>query len=286
MEHAKGDFIYSMDDDDVIMPDGLQILIDHARKTKADVIINTKRFRTNNDNFERLDEISALEISTAGKKNVVASDLKQRVWEEYVLGYSRAAPWSHFYGRDFLERSELRYPPMAVHDDGEFLIELMCSKGKIVKIEEPFYIWRKRAESITNSTKQNLDGTPSFDGFAKRIRSFLIMMERIDEVLSKAMMREYGEVDWYFIDTVCLRIKDRALISTVHLNYEVDAQRSWQLIREAIEERYGTKTSMFRRMMYGYFGEFFTAHKQLQEYLVLREKMKALKEVVNKVIPY
>ena len=270
-----------MDNDDVLLPDALGILLKAAVGSGADVVINTKNFLVEQNEFTSLDEIPQLLIQERGKMNPIATDLKKRVLEEYALNSSPAAPWNHLYRREFLQSSGVRFRPIEIHDDGVFLIELLCSTNKIAKIAEPFYIWRRQNESITHSTLFNVEG------FAKRVRSFLIIIDSIDEVLPKALEREYGEVDYYLVDLICLNIKDRAIVRALRHVYNSDPSQSWSIIRAELKAHYGKDMPMLHRMMYGYFVE--VLHNKSigeKENLRLRLTMQKIKEEVNRLIPF
>ena len=281
IEKARGEYIYFMDNDDVILPDALEVMLKAAIESKADVLINTKNFLVENNDFTSFSEISDLLIQERGKMNPINADLKKRVLEEYALSNSPAAQWNHFCRRDFLNRTGIRFKEVVIHDDGIFLMELLCSTGKIVKIAEPFYIWRYRNESLSHSTSFN------FDGFAKRVRSFLIVLEVFEEILTDALQREYGEVDYYFVDLICLNVKDRALVGPLKYAYNAEPVKCWEIVRQELETRYGSDISLLRKMVHGYFVEvLYNKSIDEKENTRLRLTMKKIKEEVNRLIPF
>ena len=281
IEQASGEYVYSMDHDDVLMPDAFQIMLNAAVETGADAVINTKNLLVEKNEFTSLDEIPQLLIQERGKMNPIAADLKKRVLEEYALHKSPAAPWNHLYRREFLRQSGIRFRPIEIHDDGLFLIELLCATKNIIKIEELFYIWRQQNESITHSTLFN------FEGFAKRVRSFLRIIDGIDEVLPPALEREYGEVDWCFIDLICLQIKNRAIVRALRHAYNTEPDKCWEIVRAELKAHYGADNPILRKMVHGYFLE--VSHNKSideKENTRLRMTMKKLKEEVNRMIPF
>ena len=281
IEKARGEYIYFMDNDDVILPDALEVMLKAAIESKADVLINTKNFLVENNEFTSFDEISNLTIRGQDKLTPIAGDLKKRLFEEYALKNSPAAQWNHFCRHDFLKSSGIKFRNAIIHDDGIWLLELLCATSNIIKIAEPFYIARQRDESLAHSTALG------FDGFAKRVRSFLIVLESFEEILSKALEREYGEVDYYFIDQICLSVKDRAIVGPLKHAYNTDPQRCWQIVKRELETHYGTDMPLLRKMMHGYFVEvLYNKSIDEKENLRLRLTMKTLKERVNRLIPF
>ena len=213
-------------------------------------------------------------------KGEVSKDLKKRVMEEYALKRASAAPWTQFFRRDFLKKSGIRFKEIVIHDDGVFLLELLCATSNIVKIAEPFYIWRRRNTSLTFSTVDNPEG------FAKRIRSFLIILEHFNEILTRALKKQYGEVDYYFIDLVCLNIKNRAFTRALRYGYGVDPVASWEILRRELEARYGKNMPLLRKMVHGYFIESIANQIATEENANLRGMLKYLKEEANRVVQF
>ena len=280
LDHARGEYIYFMDNDDVIMPEALEVMIGPAKKTNADVLINTKNFLADSNDFTSLGEIPNLRIQNRGKNNPVAKDLKKRVLEEYAINNSSAAPWNHFYRNKFLKKSGIRFKDIVIHDDGVFLLELLCATPNIVKLAEPFYLWRQRKTSLTFSTFDNADG------FAKRVRSFLIILEWFQEILTRALQKQYGEVDYYFIDLICLNIKNRAFTRALRYGYGVDPTASWEILRRELEARYGKNTSLLRKMVHGYFIESIANRSANEENERLKLTMQQIKGEINRLITF
>ena len=100
IEKARGEYIYFMDDDDVILPDALEVMLKAAIESKADVLINTKNFLVENNDFTSFSEISDLLIQERGKMNPINADLKKRVLEEYALSNSPAFLSARFFESD------------------------------------------------------------------------------------------------------------------------------------------------------------------------------------------
>ena len=282
MDRADGEYIYFMDNDDVLMPDALHIMLKAAVETGADVVINTKNFLVEQNKFMSLDEIPRLLIQERGKMNPIAADLKKRLTEEYAQKCSPAAPWLHLYRREYLLSTGLRFKKAVIHDDGIWLLEILCSDARIVKIAEPLYILRSRDSSLSHSTAGN------FEGFSKRVESFLIMLENFGEILSQAFMRVYGEPDYYFIDTLCLAIKNRAIVGPMRHAYNASPVMCWRIINEQLEARYGSgsETELLRKMMHGYFIEATTKSGDTEEKLRLCATMKHIKNEINRLIPF
>ena len=124
----------------------------------------------------------------------------------------------------------------------------------------------------------------NFKDFARRIRSFLIVMDSFEEILSKALLREYGAVDYHFIDEVCLNVKNRALVGQLNQYYQADIRRCGEVIRAVVEQRYQHEAPLIRKLLSGYIMSELSFHEASNECLRLKNTMIALKKTVNKVI--
>ena len=280
MDIARGEYIYFMDNDDVIMPDALQILLNAAMNSNADMIVATKHFLVHDNTFTTMKRIDKLFFHDRGTMDEVSSDLKQRVREEYGLKHSAAAPWLWFLRRDLLQKTGIRFKKAVIHDDGIFLLELLCATSNIVKINEPFYIWRAHSESLSHSTYD-------LNGFTRRMKSFLIMLDNFDEILTRALEAEYGEVDHYFIDELCLKIKNRAIVQPMRHAYYHNPEQCDEIIRRELEERYGANVSpLLRTMMHSYLVEVFSNRLADDENNKCKLALQYIKSEVNRVIPF
>lgn len=114
------------------------------------------------------------------------------------------------------------------------------------------------------------------------------MLEAFEEILSQAFQKRYGEVDHYFIDTLCLSIKNRAIVGPMKHAYNASPVDCWQIINEQLQARYGLseETLLLRKMMHGYFIEATTKSGDTEDNLRLRATMKHIKNEINRLIPF
>ena len=262
------------------MPDGLQIIFNAATNSNADMVVMTKHFLVDDNEFTNFDKVDKLYFHDRGTMDPVSKDLKQRVYEEYGLKHMAAAPWLWCLRRDFLERTGIRFKEVVIHDDGIFLMEVLCATSNIVKINKPFYVWREHGKSLTHSTYD-------VSGFAKRMESFLILLDNFDEILTRALQAEYGEVDHFFIDEICLQIKNRAIVLPMRHAYNADPAKCNDIIRTALDKRYGKNASpLLRTMMNAYFVEVFSNKIKSDENNKCKMILQYINNEINRVIPF
>ena len=89
LDAAQGEYVYFMDDDDVLLERGLEILVDAAEKNSADAVNATKWYY-----FKKYEDASAgdTDIDWDGMFDAlpVADDLKTRIYQEFVCCHDYA----------------------------------------------------------------------------------------------------------------------------------------------------------------------------------------------------
>ena len=120
----------------------------------------------------------------AGIMGEVSEDLKTRVWEEYAMHKTHCSVCFSLYKKKLFNTQigggykKLYFQDFPVAEDDFFLFELLCSTSKVTKIDVPFYIYRVKDGSISNSTdiKRLKKYMPTFMEFVKRIDKRLLSL--------------------------------------------------------------------------------------------------------------
>ena len=278
LERARGEFIYFMDSDDIIMQNTLELLLREIERRKADVVISTKFFSMEENEAGGEPEVL---IRGGGNVDAVSKDLKQRITEEYCRQKAPVGVVYSLFRKKMLEDNNIKFRDVADHEDGVFFMDVICSTGKIVKINEPFYFYRWRKGSITRADKA-LD----FIWFRRLVKSFLRVMEHFDDIMSAAMMREYGQVDRYFIDNACLMVKNRALVRPMADFYDADPEKCWDVIRAELDRRGELAPALMRKLTAGYFLSTLSYLDAERENFDLQTMLKDVRKLINDTIPY
>ncbi|MBO4401419.1 MAG: glycosyltransferase family 2 protein [Selenomonadaceae bacterium] len=168
---AQGEYVYFMDDDDVLLERGLEILFNAAVKNSADAVNATKWYESQNLDAPNADEIK-LELQEM-QNSTVSADLQTRLYQEFLRGGMHIAPWLFLYRREFLLANGIKFPAAAA-EDVFFNFDVLCATGKIFKVSEPFYIWRAYKGSTTQNPAR----------LAKNLQSILALHKHILEKLS------------------------------------------------------------------------------------------------------
>ena len=280
---AHGEYVYFMDSDDAIMPDGLAILLRYAEEYRADIAQASRYFFFDDSNAKKLDENTKLIISGRDNVEKVSSDLKVRLLNEYCQRKIRVGPWASLNRRKFLDDNKLRFMEVKMHGDGLFLIQKLCATSNIIKFNDPFYIIRRRQGSVS---RPNRDGCVDFGIFARCVSSFLTLVDSLEEVVSKACLKEYGEIDHYLVDTVCVNITSIAIFREAQKVYGIDPMKCWEQAKEVVEQRYKGDTTLLRKMVVGFFMQKLAYRTAEEENEQLKMTLKTLKDTINQRVPY
>lgn len=172
LDAAQGEYVYFMDDDDVLLERGLEVLVDAAEKNSADAVNSTKWYY-----FKSYENASAEDTDIALDEmfpaEPVAENLRTRIYREFLLGGMHIAPWLFLYRREFLLANQIRFPA-EVAEDVFFNFDVVCATGRIAKIDEPFYIWRPHRTSAQHNPAR----------LPKNLQSILKLYAHISEKLS------------------------------------------------------------------------------------------------------
>lgn len=172
IEYATGEYIFFLDSDDYLLPDGLENLYFAARKHRVAVVdAPLKRYLEDEGCYKR--------VRVKKKGLVTITNAAFDVLEYNVFRLFRA---------DIFANKSIRFPPRLIHEDIEFYWKVFTKYPQVYCIGEPVLIYRIRGGSITSSPKKDYDQNNI--GLIKNIFAYLqengLLMD-----YRKAFTREY-----------------------------------------------------------------------------------------------
>lgn len=144
IEVAKGEYIYFIDSDDVLIDNNLTYLLGLALSSKVDLVVadfismNDKQIaQFKNNLFKQKDG----KIQEKSRKELLLQDLNPHIC--YV--------WNTLYKKTFLNNYNLRFLPGILYEDVLYTHQCYLNANRCIKTNWQFIIYRKGHESITNS---------------------------------------------------------------------------------------------------------------------------------------
>ena len=143
LQIANGEYVYFVDNDDYLANDNcLNELYRIAKKASLDIL-----------NFNHL----ILKNSSLKKFSINRENNKIYTGKEYLStsekGNITNTPWDKLLKRSYLKEINFSYTSGIIHDDAEALLRLFYNAKKVSFIDKIVYVYRIRANSITNSEK-------------------------------------------------------------------------------------------------------------------------------------
>ena len=174
---SRGEYVFFMDNDDLLTPTALEELYTAAKNFSAEVVYLERHFEASGD-------LSEIQIAgeTFGEPTLETENLSERV--RALLGRKFfLTPWSKFVKRDFLLEHEIFFPHVTICDDDIWTCALIFFAKRIVRVPNPVYVWRlteKSAMRKERTPQETLSfwlnpiifGIKTLDKFMNRIEFF------------------------------------------------------------------------------------------------------------------
>ena len=141
MEMSKGEYVLFVDSDDLLMDNGLTLLLKKALDTSADMVVAD--FMRLND-----DEITSVYDSQLTDSHVVDKTGLDYYVEDYDSGVGSFI-WRILYKRTFLNENHIRLEPGVYYEDIPFLQECYLKAQRVIGVHLLYYIYRIRQRSCT-----------------------------------------------------------------------------------------------------------------------------------------
>ena len=151
LEHARGEYVYFVDDDDLLVDTALETLYNFAQSYRADVVYMDRGFTCGMEVIPQNLVESAWNPPQflSDKLTFESDDIAERVERFLQLAFGMP-PWTKFLRRDFLLANDIRLPEVKISDDLIWTFEIICLAKKILRVPSELYIYRTTAQSVMN----------------------------------------------------------------------------------------------------------------------------------------
>lgn len=151
LKHASGEYIFFIDSDDYLIDDNVLLRISQKLKCNPDVVAfkAIKWFETNGELSHTTTDLSV-------------SDDRLTACEKYIElidkdSYSNSA-WSKVIKRTLLVENNIEFEKGLLGEDNDWYYKVIGVLSSLELIDEPLYVYRQRAGSITKTYKnKNLE---------------------------------------------------------------------------------------------------------------------------------
>lgn len=154
IEHAKGEYLYFMDCDDLIIDSLLQDTVSKAETTNADIVaFEHYRLRIDADGNE------GYIISPNPNATKLLKETNGFSWKNIPTGICTIitpVPWNKLIRTSLVQKNSLRFLEQFTTNDIIFGGLVMACASKIVFIDKPYYIYRMGLTTSITSKKQNI----------------------------------------------------------------------------------------------------------------------------------
>ena len=154
LKFSRGEYIFFMDNDDLLLPTALETLYNAAENYQADVVYMNCGFVSDGKTFREAawDKNNfALDEPTFEQKNI-----SERV-ENFLSTSYGWAPWEKFLRRDFLLANEIIFPRVKISEDVLWTFKVVCLAENFLRVPNRLYVWRtvKNSWSRTERTPED-----------------------------------------------------------------------------------------------------------------------------------
>ena len=186
---SRGKYVTFMDNDDMLVPNALEIFVNLAESNKAEVIHTHSHYENrdiNNNVTENTYVASSFE--RGNKKRLkdpayyLTNDMKERMTEfsNFCIDWN---VWGKLFNRDFLMMNNIQFPKIHFTEDLLFVFQCLMHAKKYILVPEVLYIYRYRNDStlrgeardkkfLKNMIGVQIEGTKLMNEFMEKIKYF------------------------------------------------------------------------------------------------------------------
>lgn len=160
LELSRGEYIFFMDADDMILPEGLKRLYGLARCFDVDVVNCTGHYDLGDDGKTRT--LKRLKKPTATLENILDTNFEWRM-KGLLKDNFYWAPWRRLSRRDFLIRNALFFPEkLTLYEDQVWTFGMLFCAKKILHTPLAVYLYRKSETSLGKQKRTSLQNVNIF----------------------------------------------------------------------------------------------------------------------------
>ena len=287
--HTGGKYIYLMDSDDFIFPNALEILYNAAESSGAEIVHASQYYETTQDDDQPIDfDKLTFDKDPYQTEGFISTDILYRwenCWNRWDKGI-RPLVWLNLYRREIFEKYPLKFEPINSEDE-LFYFEIFTYAEKFFVINQAFYVYRQRENSVMKTKK--------FQRLTRGILALFVIIDKIKSVMNNfPELRGNRELQERFI----FRLLLGHFNNHIKIFYEDGFNADTDIIAEKIlSEVFGKNTTLVKFLFHSlaitrneYEATFLKNKDLIQERLDFEQQvmqtMSNLKILRNKIVFY
>ena len=168
LNQATGRYVFFLDSDDMVIPEGMQKALEILQTTEADILL-WDGVSVNEDDFEFESGYEAI-LTHGGLPETQKYISGTEALVKQIKDHKKYAvtAWLLAAKREYLLENNLLFEPGLIHEDELWTPQVICGSSKVQYLPEKVYCYRIREGSITDSDSQE-----------KHIDSYVSVMEKL-----------------------------------------------------------------------------------------------------------
>ena len=152
---SNGKYVYFMDNDDVLLPNCLEIFYNAIEESGADVVHMSSWIETENEDFPYTSNVDVIKKSCLNSTpRFLSENLESRLQNEFINFGVGFTPWLQFYRREFLISNEIYFPAITRCGDTLHTLAGLCFARKIQVINEYGYVYRRHSNQTMKKSDE------------------------------------------------------------------------------------------------------------------------------------
>ncbi len=158
LRFSRGEYVFFMDNDDLLLDNALETLYVCAENYRADVIYLEQGFICDEEKIsESLTTVAWTPPEfVIGKINMETSDIAERLEILFSKGYS-VTPWTKFLRRDFLIANKIDFPLIKISEDVLWTFKIICLAKNFLRVPNRLYVYRSVNDSWSRAKRKPPD---------------------------------------------------------------------------------------------------------------------------------
>ena len=154
LNFARGEYIFFMDNDDLLINNALETFYNLATNFRADVVYSERGFILNGNNLTAANWDK--KFSPIDKPTLESDNISSRI-ENFLQTNYGWAPWTKFLRRDFLIANKIAFPHVKISEDVLWTFKVICLADNFLRIPNQLYICRNVNDSLSRIKREPAD---------------------------------------------------------------------------------------------------------------------------------